>query len=219
MAGDYKRQYKQLHDGKSGHTPYDLQLIGPPATLGISPTTSSNLHTYMHSKSLSDDNSDFNNSIIDRKTLFYLTSTLNASFQPDYDFTNTLGSEFSKEPSIDFIIKDIENHLGPMDAYKKYKNKLWSVIDAEIGLADCEFFSYNPDLASDPCAEDGCVWFFNFFFFNRKMKRIVFFTCRCTRKSIEELEENDDELMVDADSASYLTTQLSSSSDIIIENS
>jgi len=37
---------------------------------------------------------------ISRKTLFYLIATLNASFQPDYDFSHARSEEFSREPSI-----------------------------------------------------------------------------------------------------------------------
>ena len=37
---------------------------------------------------------------ISTKTLFYLISTLNASFNPDYDFSNAKSEEFSKEPSV-----------------------------------------------------------------------------------------------------------------------
>ena len=37
--------------------------------------------------------------VISRKSLFYLISTLNAAF-PDYDFTDTRSSEFSKEPTL-----------------------------------------------------------------------------------------------------------------------
>lgn len=36
-----------------------------------------------------------------RKTLFYLISTLNASFYPDYDFSKASPQEFSKEPSLE----------------------------------------------------------------------------------------------------------------------
>lgn len=37
---------------------------------------------------------------ISRKILFYLIATLNASFNPDYDFSHCRGDEFSKEPSV-----------------------------------------------------------------------------------------------------------------------
>ena len=40
-----------------------------------------------------------------RKTLFYLIATLNASFQPDYDFSHARSEEFSREPSIQVIVQ------------------------------------------------------------------------------------------------------------------
>jgi hypothetical protein len=62
-------------------------------------------------------------------------------------------------------------------------------------IATVNFFfvlkSYNPDLTSDPCAEDGCLWFFNYFMYNKKMKRIVFISFRCTSKSIESSDDDD----------------------------
>ncbi len=62
-------------------------------------------------------------------------------------------------------------------------------------------------MASDPCAEDGCLWFFNFFVYNKKMKRIVFFSCRCTSKSIEsnldDEEDLNDDLILDENSYEY----------------
>lgn len=39
-------------------------------------------------------------------------------------------------------------------------------------------YSYTPDMRSDPFSEDGCLWSFNYFFYNKKLKRILFFTCR-----------------------------------------
>lgn len=208
MAGDCKRLYKQMHDEKSGTSPYDLQLLGPPATLDISPGTSSpNLHTYMQSRSINEETmtantavnntnsmdlfSQLNNSIIHNKMLFYLRSTLNASFHPDYDFTETPSSEFSKEPSLDKVVKNVESHLNLLEAYSNNRLRLWQAIDREIVLAECEFYSYNPDLESDPCAENGSLWFFNFFFYNKKLRRIVFFTCRC--KKIDDEDEEDEE--------------------------
>lgn len=40
------------------------------------------------------------------------------------------------------------------------------------------FLASLPDLTSDPYSEDGCLWSFNYFFYNSRLKRIVFFTCR-----------------------------------------
>ncbi|KAH8019309.1 hypothetical protein HPB51_018821 [Rhipicephalus microplus] len=66
-------------------------------------------------------------------------------------------------------------------AYSALRSHLWAAVDSEISLHECEIFSYNPDLASDPYGEDGCLWSFNYFFYNRRLKRIVFFTCRAVR--------------------------------------
>ena len=38
--------------------------------------------------------------------------------------------------------------------------------------------SYRPDGTSDPFSESGIVWSFNFFFHNRKLRRVLFLTCR-----------------------------------------
>lgn len=49
------------------------------------------------------------------------------------------------------------------------------------------FLSYNPDLDSDPFGEEGSLWSFNYFFYNKKLKRIVFFTCRSVRSAQRRL--------------------------------
>ncbi len=38
-----------------------------------------------------------------RKTLFYLITTLNESFRPDYDFSAARAHEFSREPSVNWV--------------------------------------------------------------------------------------------------------------------
>ena len=55
---------------------------------------------YSHSHSMSDEGEGPLCDTIATKTLFYLISTLNASFHPDYDFSNAKSDEFSKEPSL-----------------------------------------------------------------------------------------------------------------------
>jgi hypothetical protein len=150
IAGESKKLYKQMHDEKTGTSP--IQLLGPANSiqqLGVSPTTLiPSLNQYMINRSLSDE-AEYSSScnannidLISRKTLFYLISTLNASFQPDYDFSDTQGSEFSKEPSLEFVIKSVENYLGTSNFYHSVKRQLWEAIDTEINLAECEFYRY-----------------------------------------------------------------------------
>ena len=72
--------------------------------------------------------------------------------------------------------------------------RMWSAIDAEISMADCDVYSFNADSDSDPFNEDGTsVWSFNYFFYNRRLKRILLVTCRAEHKVPEEslLETRD----------------------------
>lgn len=67
------------------------------------------------------------------------------------------------------------------EQYQNLKTAIWSAIDDEMNLTECDIYSYNPDLNSDPYGEPGCLWSFNYFFYNKKLKRILFFTCRACK--------------------------------------
>lgn len=172
MAGDAKQLYKRFNSAQ-GVTPHDLQALSPPQTaMGISPS--------QYSRSISGDEDGPLCDTISRKTLFYLIATLNAAFYPDYDFSNAKSHEFSKEPSLQWVMNAVDSNLNATagEHYLALQTQLWSAIDEEISMVDCDIYSYNPDLVSDPYGEDGCLWSFNYFFYNKKLKRIVFFTCR-----------------------------------------
>lgn len=79
----------------------------------------------------------------------------------------------------------------------RLETSLWSIIDKEISLKDCNVYSYNPDLDSDPYGDEGCLWSFNFFFYNHKLKRILFFTCQAQSLAVEESDDLYDEDLVD----------------------
>ncbi|KAF2355802.1 Repressor of RNA polymerase III transcription Maf1, partial [Trinorchestia longiramus] len=114
-----------------------------------------------------------------RKTLFYLVSTLNAAFYPDYDFSNASSREFSKEHSLQHVMRSVERqlHVVSQSELTPVCDRLWTAIDEAICLHECEIYTYNPDENSDPYSDDGVLWSFNYFFYNVRLKRIVFFTC------------------------------------------
>ncbi|XP_020283824.1 repressor of RNA polymerase III transcription MAF1 homolog [Pseudomyrmex gracilis] len=173
MAGNDKQMYKRFNS-EEGVTPHDLQALSPPQTSGTSPAQG-----YL-SRSVSGDEEGPLCDTISRKTLFYLIATLNAAFNPDYDFSNAKSHEFSREPSLQCVMNSIDNNLSATagDHYRSLQTALWAAVDDEITLQECDIYSYHPDFASDPFGEDGCLWSFNYFFYNKKKKRIVFFTCR-----------------------------------------
>jgi hypothetical protein len=48
----------------------------------------------------------------------------------------------------------------------------------------------------DPFTDDGNLWSFNYFFYNKKLKRILYFTMHATSKTMLDLD-SDDELTMD----------------------
>ncbi|XP_017774301.1 PREDICTED: repressor of RNA polymerase III transcription MAF1 homolog [Nicrophorus vespilloides] len=169
MAGGDKAKYKRFNS--EGVHPNDLQALSPPQ--GLSPGIS------QYSRSVSGDEEGPLCDTISRKTLFYLIATLNSAF-PDYDFLDVKSDEFSKEPSLQYVMNAIDTNLSATarEYYLPLRQQLWAAVEDEITLSECDIYSYNPDLGSDPYGEDGCLWSFNYFLYNKRLKRIVFFTCR-----------------------------------------
>mmetsp|Transcript_30284 Transcript_30284/g.97623 ORF Transcript_30284/g.97623 Transcript_30284/m.97623 type:complete len:244 (+) Transcript_30284:116-847(+) len=110
-----------------------------------------------------------------RRLLIDLISTLNASF-PDYDFSSLRPDQFTKDlAGPEFVVGAINRHLAELASHAAL-SELWSAVDDAVKLEDCQVYSYLPDLDSDPFS-DGILWSFNYFFFNKHLKRIVYFTC------------------------------------------
>ncbi|XP_041972624.1 repressor of RNA polymerase III transcription MAF1 homolog [Aricia agestis] len=184
MAGTEKAFYKRFT--ADGETTHNLHALSPPE--GVS-----------YSRSLSGDEDGILCDTISRKTLFYLIATLNAAF-PDYDFSMAKSSEFSAEPSLNWVQSAVDAALSAVGGmrWRQLKPALWAAIEEEVQLPECRIYSYNPDLASDPFGEPGCLWSFSYFFYNRKLKRIVFFTCKamspvCADSGVDFAMDEDDE--------------------------
>ncbi|KAJ1720072.1 RNA polymerase III-inhibiting protein maf1 [Coemansia erecta] len=130
-----------------------------------------------------------------RKTLFYLIATLNASF-PDYEFSSLSPDQFTKEPSSESVIKSINTTLFNSGCPSVLRTKrMWDAVNKIIDIGNCDIYSYNPYDDSDPYEDDCPLWSFNYFFFNKTLKRIIFFTCRCISKIDENEVNSDEELM------------------------
>ena len=75
-------------------------------------------------------------------------------------------------------------------------DELWSILDEVIVLNDCDVYTYlsglsceqagaggNDDDGDDPFSELGCLCSFNYFFMNKKLKRVLYFSCRSISKT------------------------------------
>ncbi|EGG22272.1 repressor of RNA polymerase III transcription [Cavenderia fasciculata] len=126
-----------------------------------------------------------------RKTMIHLISTLNACFI-DYDFSNSKPEQFRKEPNLSMVMNSINTILGNiMPNYQtEVQEKLWIAIDSEIELQKSDVYSFIPE-SGDPFTEDGVIWSFNYFFYNKVLKRITFFSCRLLNKALQISKDNN----------------------------
>lgn len=145
MTGNDKKLFKFLNT--QGHNPSDLEALSPSESqqqiiYGLSPNSSVNTPRSQMSGT-EDDLSGFV-SVISRKMLFTLLSTLNAAF-PDYDFTHVKSEEFSREPSLPFVVNNVNTNLSTSlgEEFAKLCPALWKAIDDEICLQDCQIYRYD----------------------------------------------------------------------------
>ncbi|KAE8685943.1 Detected protein of confused Function [Hibiscus syriacus] len=120
-----------------------------------------------------------------RKTLIYLVLTLYHMY-PDYDLSAVKAHQFFTEESWETFKQIFETYM--LEASKEWIEKygdsslletLYKALDEVVDLSECEIYSYNPDSDADPLLEKGAIWSFSFFFYNRKLKRVVSFSFCC----------------------------------------
>ena len=137
------RGYMQLQSNQQKLSSLSLTSVDDFQSESGSFTDNNCFLNYLQSNSNNNNNSNSNSShLVTKKTLFYLTTTLNESFSPDYDFSGASSSEFSKEPSIEYLKKDVDNYLASVDIYHQLKQQLWQSIDKEINLAESDYYRF-----------------------------------------------------------------------------
>jgi len=114
-----------------------------------------------------------------RRLLINLICTMNASF-PDYDFSTLKPEQFVKQ-NLGMVVNAVNIRFAEIveNIRKGFLKQLWGAIDRVVGLSNAQVYSYVPDIENDPFNPSGNLWSFNFFFFNRTEKKIVFFACSC----------------------------------------
>ncbi|TPX48089.1 hypothetical protein SeMB42_g02390 [Synchytrium endobioticum] len=135
-----------------------------------------------------------------RKTLFFLLATLNAAF-PDYDFSDVKPEYFNKAPSISVVANKVNTLLvntGNDTIANSVGPKIWAAIDDVVNTSECSIFSFEPDADIEPDAEEGNLWSFYYFFFNRRLKRMVFFSCRAV-SFLAPPRHGEEDIVVDDD--------------------
>lgn len=140
-----------------------------------------------------------------RRTYTYLIATLNAS-HPDYDFSHLLRpSDFRRERSLKRVMNTLDTTLynlrprptsnfalgsashwlasvtpsapPPSPGNETWNPRMWRHIDKEMDLKNCSIYCYLPE--EDPYdGEEGAIWSFNYFFYNKARKRVCYLYLR-----------------------------------------
>lgn len=127
-----------------------------------------------------------------RRLFINLLLTMNTMF-PDYDFSSVRPEEFVEETNIDLVVHSINMSLQKaMMLEPTFGPSLWKGIET-IKPSECIIFSYIPGAGDGPLS-DSCIWSFNYFFYNKELKRVLFFACSCTRPSTCDVVEDFDEM-------------------------
>ncbi|KAL6539032.1 hypothetical protein OROMI_025358 [Orobanche minor] len=116
-----------------------------------------------------------------RKTTIYLLLTLHHMY-PDYDFSAVKAHEFFAEESWDSFKQIFDVYMFEASREWLEENEgrplieaLYKALDEVVKLSECEIYSYNPEAEADPFLEKRAIWSYHFFFYNRKLKRVVSF--------------------------------------------
>ncbi|KAL3654460.1 hypothetical protein CASFOL_004141 [Castilleja foliolosa] len=147
-----------------------------------------------------------------RKTMIYLLLTLHQMY-PDYNFSAVKAHEFFTEESWDSFKQIFDVYM--FEASKEWLEEngggslldsLYKALDEVVKLSECEIYSYNPEAEADPFLEKRAIWSYHFFFYNRKLKRVVSFRFSCLSNLASEgffdndsSREEDGEIFDDMD--------------------
>jgi hypothetical protein len=129
-----------------------------------------------------------------RKMLVTLICTLNASF-PDYDFSGAEPADFNLVHCTD-AMASIDEHVSTAiePTPVSFLSRLQSALTKHLDLPQCEIYEYVCDIESGD-DDTPVLWSLNYFFFNRKLKKLAFFTAWATRRSLAI--DSDDENVTD----------------------
>ncbi|KAK8806954.1 hypothetical protein WA158_003713 [Blastocystis sp. Blastoise] len=108
-----------------------------------------------------------------------LVQTLNATF-PDYDFSNVQPDSFVYQNNIGLVMNTVNRFMSQIYELQSEHilEDIWESIDKIVVLKECTIYSYVPDVSTDPMGDNN-IWSFNYFFYNNKLKKLVYFTCSC----------------------------------------
>lgn len=195
-AGTDKKLYRQIDKALESQHESLLRLaasLSPPQAREFAKT--SNLSQSSPFGTLSQ--------VSNRRTYAYMIATLNAS-HPDYDFSHVLRpSDFCREKRINDVMNNVDSKIYaahsshvPLGSQtpggsQMWGPRMWSLINEEMDLFDCEVYSYNP-IENPFDDEETALWSLHYFFFNKTLKRVCYLHLRALSPTFPDVEDEDE---------------------------
>ena len=137
-----------------------------------------------------------------RKTLIYLILTLNHIY-PDYDFSSLAGGALHQGGDAErrqdgYRVSSHGERQGVGGEIRRRERRIIFRGFVEnhrrlvIEVFDCDVYSYKAVTEGDPFTDDGNLWSFNYFFYNKKLKRILYFSMHATSKTMLGIDSDDE---------------------------
>jgi hypothetical protein len=147
-----------------------------------------------------------------RRLMTDLILTMNMTF-PDYDFSTIKPTDFCKVQT-NATMQQVNERLSEVaDHQSSLLSTLWTAVDKVIDLKDADVYSYQPEesdvsflrqslvspdsLSIEEHVDDDesstLLWSFNFFFVNKALRRLVFFSCIETMRRPQKEREGDEQ--------------------------
>ena len=154
-----------------------------------------------------------------RRLMTDLVLTLNASF-PDYDFGSIKPGDFTKmetKKAVNRINESLSEWAASGGGQQRNLNEMWESVDQCIRLKECDVFVFTPsEDASFLLAEDAggssedyntgnedasvrlsVLWSFYKLFVNKRLKRILLFSCAESIRNVATISDSGDETEVE----------------------
>lgn len=121
-----------------------------------------------------------------RRLLANLILAMNASF-PDYDFSSIKPEQFTHQP-LSMVVSRINTNLQRLTEAgdKMLLKEFWAALSESVELKNCDVYSYVPE-EDGPFSEESSLWTLNYFFYNKTLKRLLFFICSARSKHLSAM--------------------------------
>ncbi|KAJ3326493.1 RNA polymerase III-inhibiting protein maf1, partial [Kappamyces sp. JEL0680] len=111
-------------------------------------------------------------------------------------------------PALSLAMNAVNNYLLVHFGNSKaaIEDAIWSAVDQVINTKVCDVYTFLPSREMEPDSEEGNLWSFYYFFYNKPEKRIVFFTARAVSllAPLQPEEDQEDYAFEEEDSASQI---------------